>query len=488
MKNENPLLRAMKTNDELTENGCVTNSTSSSDCIDLFFTIGAMRSKRNDNKVMFDLFTMFDRAFAENPLIAMKILFWSRDARGGAGERSIFRQIEQHLAKTNPDVLMKNIDNIPEYGRWDDLFALFETDCEDTVINYIVSTITDESNPARTLLSKWLPRLGGKVPAKKKAIANKIRKALNMSPAEYRKMIVNLTNVVETPMCQKEFGKINYEHVPSVAMAKYQNAFRKNDNERFGKFLKAVETGDKKINAGTLYPYDVIRSLRCGDMKASNITWQNLPNYLEGNTENIMAMVDVSESMNQNISGSINAMDISISLGIYISERLEGPFKDHFITFTSIPTLQRLTGNLFNRYNQLKGEVGYDTNIQAAFEMLLDAAVKNNVSPEDMPNKIVIISDMEFNAYYINDNSSSCMQMVDELYEKAGYKRPQIIFWKVNVLSKTSNVPVKFDESGTALISGFSPTILTSVLGGDLTPERVMLKTINNERYNKVIV
>jgi len=201
----------------------------------------------------------------------------------------------------------------------------------------------------------------------------------------------------------------------------------------------------------------------------------------------MIPMVDVSGSMGQMISGSVNAMDVAISLGIYVSERLEGPFKDHFITFTSQPTLQRLSGRLSDRYNQVRGPVGYNTNISAAFEMLLNSAVRDGVSPEDMPSKILIISDMEFDSYAITGTDSSTFEMIKHKYKEAGYEMPNIIFWRVDVKA-VGNFPVKFDTNNTALISGFSPSIMKSILGGDMNPYSIMLKTIGDERYSQVIV
>lgn len=482
----NKLLKSMTTKDSCTTNGCATNSTSSSKCVDLFFTIGAMRSKRDDKSMMNKLIIMFEQAFNENPLIAMKILFWARDIRGGAGEREIFRKIANHLANTKTEVMLKNLTIIPEYGRFDDMFSLFDTPAERAAIEYLMAVLLGE-NEMKPLCAKWMPRLGGKVSKEDKLIANKVRVALGMSPAEYRKLLVANTNVIETAMCRKDWSSINYQHVPSLAMSRYMKAFSKNDVERFGAYVKALEKGEAKINTGAVYPYDIVRSLNAGNRDAANAQWNALPNYLEGNDENIMAMVDVSGSMTSLVSGSVSAMDIAVSLGIYVSERLEGAFKNHFITFTSKPTLQSLSGTLSDRVKQIKGPVGYDTNIEAAFTMLLDAAIKGSVPQSDMPTKILIISDMEFNNSCISGHNVSAMNMITEKYKRAGYERPSIIFWKVN--TKTiENFPVKYDESGTALISGFSPSILTALLGGELDPIRMMFRVVDAPRYAKVLV
>jgi hypothetical protein len=336
--------------------------------------------------------------------------------------------------------------------------------------------------------AKWMPRLGGKVSKEDRLIANKVRVALGMTPAEYRKLLVSNTNVVETAMCRKNWDSIDYQKIPSLAMSRYTKAFTKNDVDRFAAYIKAVEKGEAKINAGAVYPYDITKALKhSGNASVANVQWNAQPNYLEGNTEKIMSMVDVSGSMEQIVSGDVTAMDIAISLGIYVSERLEGAFKDHFITFTSNPTLQQLGGTLEQRVNQIKGPVGYDTNLLAAFKMLLNAAVRGNVPASDMPDKILIISDMEFNNSCIKGREYSAWEAISKEYKMAGYERPQIIFWRVDVKS-VGNFPVKYDEQGTALVSGFSPSILTSLLGGELNPVRVMLRTVDSPRYAKVII
>lgn len=485
----NKLLQSMTTDDSRTLNGMLTNSTSSNACVDLFFVIGAMRSQRNNKTRMEELTIMFDKAYRENSLVAMKILFWARDVRGGAGERDVFKTIVKHLAVNNTEALMKNLTIIPEYGRFDDLFAVFNTPAERAAIEYIMAIMLGE-NQMKALCAKWLPRLGGKISADKKLIANKIRVAMGLTPKEYRQLVASLTNVVETAMCNKDFSSIDYQKVPSLAMSRYLKAFGKNDQERFGAYISAVEKGEAKINSSAIYPYDVIKSLSSGNESAANVQWNALPNYLDGNTESIIPMVDVSESMagyEGKITDSLTAYDVAVSLGMYIAERTEGTFKDHFITFTSQPTLQSLSGSLSQRLRQIKGPKGYDTNIAAAFNMLLDAAIRGRVPQSHMPSKILIISDMEFNNSYIRGTEVSAWNMISEKYRAAGYTRPNVVFWKVNSISSGNN-PVKFDQSGAALISGFSPAILKSVLSGDiLSPERVMLKTINDPRYSKVI-
>jgi hypothetical protein len=475
-----PFLDALRTENTLTENGMVTNSTSLDATLDLFFVIGAVRKQISTTDGQQRIISKFEASRNEDPLITKKILFWARDIRGGAGEREVFRVLLRHAAKYYPQDILDNIDLIAEYGRWDDVFCLFNTQLEVNAIDLIVRNLQSKNQ----LLAKWLPRLGGKVPDKKKHIANKVRMYMNLTPKEYRKMLVELTNVVETPMCAGKFDTINYEHVPSLAMSRYSKAFQTKDNARFGEYKDALASGDAKINASAVYPYNIIRNLVDGDSDLATEQWKALPNYMEDCNERVLPLCDVSGSMDTTIGGNTTAMDVCISLGLYISERNEGPFKDAFITFNERPELLYLTGDLKSRYRQLNSsEWGMSTNLESAFELILNQALKHKVDESDMPTCLLIMSDMEFNEAMERDNTA--MSMIQIKYEESGYTMPKIVFW--NLCSRHDNVPVKSTEENTALVSGFSPSILKSVLSGNIMdPIQIMLSTINAPRYDAI--
>jgi hypothetical protein len=297
-------------------------------------------------------------------------------------------------------------------------------------------------------------------------------------------MLVELTNVVETPMCAGKFDTINYEHVPSLAMSRYSKAFQTKDNARFGEYKDALASGDAKINASAVYPYNIIRNLVDGDSDLATEQWKALPNYMEDCNERVLPLCDVSGSMDTTIGGNTTAMDVCISLGLYISERNEGPFKDAFITFNERPELLYLTGDLKSRYRQLNSsEWGMSTNLESAFELILNQALKHKVDESDMPTCLLIMSDMEFNEAMERDNTA--MSMIQIKYEESGYTMPKIVFW--NLCSRHDNVPVKSTEENTALVSGFSPSILKSVLSGNIMdPIQIMLSTINAPRYDAI--
>jgi hypothetical protein len=474
-------VKAMQNRNEVTKNGMVTNSSSLSSCVDLFFTIGAYRSKVNDPQAMMDLIGKLEASFSQDPLLTRKMLFWVRDVRGGAGEREVFRKILRYLCHTYPKYVENNIHLIPEFGRWDDLFITFGTSVEDVAMEFIEDTLSSENSG---LLAKWIPRTGGKISKEKRVIANKIRTHLGMTPRDFRKFIVSKTNVVEQQMCKKEFDKIEYQKVPSLAMSRYTNAFQKNDSEGYGKYISAVQSGEAKVNASAVYPYDIVKNLRYGDQNLSIEQWKALPNFMEGSKERVLPVCDVSGSMETPVSGITTALDVCISLGLYISERNEGPFKNAFITFSENPTLQYLQGDLRSRFMQLQSsEWGMNTNLEGTFKTILEQAKKNDLIQEEMPTCILIMSDMEFDQAI--DHEETAMDMIRREFDSHGYDLPKIVFWNLNAGKR--NIPVQMDENGTALISGFSPSILKSVLSGStMTPESIMMETLNTERYSVV--
>jgi hypothetical protein len=472
------LTEALKTKNTTTENGMTTNTTSLNYNVDLFFKAGAMRAADEDA-----ILSLVSKAWNENPTTCLRILFWARDVRGGAGERRFFKVAIKYLADKDPQGMADILGLIPEFGRWDDLLIFEDTHSEDFALSLIDSALTDGNG----LCAKWMPRKG--------TFAVKVRNFMGLTPKAYRKRLVELTKVVETQMCANEWENINYEHVPSLAMSRYGKAFGKHTPDRFHGYIQSLQKGEAKINVGAVYPYDITKAL--DKNAASEEQWKALPNFLEGNTERILPLVDVSGSMSSSCGGNLTCMDVAISLGLYISERNEGPFKDHFITFSATPKLQHLTGSLKDRFMQMsRADWGMNTNLEAAYKLILKQAVKHNVPQDEMPTQILILSDMEFDqatrsggGWYSRDIKTdwnpTAQEMVKKMFSDAGYEMPNIIYW--NIQSRGENVPVRFDEQGTALISGFSPSIMTSLLSGaSMTPVSIMMETIGKERYSRI--
>ena len=471
-----------------TDNGMRTLQSTLSANVDLFGSI-----KRGAN-----LTHLFERAFQENPDVAVRIMQYARDIRGGQGERKIFRDLLLHLERTRPDILTDSrlLENIAEIGRFDDLL-IFSTDEVKARAFSIIAKALAESNG---LCAKWMPRKG--------PVANELRSFLSLSPKQYRKLLVRLTDVVETKMCAREFETINFNHVPSVAMSRYMTAFHKRAPEAFATYKNALKSGDKsaKVNASAVYPYDIVRMLgganasnnygqRGGygyltsydyyahvDATVPNAMWEALPDYMNG--ESILPIVDTSGSMGIRVAGEVTALDVAVSLGLYTSGKNTGKLKDMVMTFSSVPKLEQISGTLSERLQKMSN-LHWDqgTDLHAAFNLLLNTALNSNVPESEMPKILLIFSDMQFNGCVRYDDTA--LQMMRRKYEEAGYKMPAVVFWNLNATEDRQ--PVRFNESGVALVSGFSPSTMKAILAADLdkfSPEAIMLQTVNVPRYN----
>ncbi len=474
-------------NKTYTENGAVTHYSSLSSCVDLFGTIGAIR--RNEEA---DIINRFMRAFAENPDMAMKILFYARDIRGGLGERRVFRTILNYLCNHRVETARKNLELVAEYGRFDDLLVAIGTPCENDVIeiikNQLEKDIEDDRNGKTiSLLAKWLPSVNTSNPTAC-AMGRYIAKKLGMTEAQYRKTLSGLRRnikIIENDLRERNYT-FDYSQVPSRALDKYENAFLRNDKERYNQFLADVNEGNATMHTSGIMPYELIRSVlreyNLSDEKIDSINtkWNALEDFTAG--ENAIAVIDGSRSMYD-----YNCLPIlvALSLGIYFAERNEGAFKDHFITFSSNPRLIEIKGDNIAekvsycaRYNEIA-----NTNIQKVFELILSTALKYNVKQEELPSKVYIISDMEFD-YCTNDASLTNFEYAKQLFESHGYKLPSLVFW--NVASSKQQVPVTAHETGTMLVSGCTPRIFAMATSPDMNPETFMLSVINTERYEKI--
>lgn len=445
-----------------TINGMKTNASSMNALVDLFFAIGASRGK--------DMTKAFEKAIVANETLALRLLMWARDVRGGAGEREVVRKILTYMEKNHPAALERILPLIPEYGRFDDLLV-FQTQAFKEKAYVIIG---DALRAGNGLAAKWMPRKG--------PIAVEIRNFFGMSPKQYRKSLVALTKVVEQDMCAKRWNMIEYSHVPSLAAARYQKAFNRNDPMGYAKYKSKLATGEAKINANAVYPYDVIKSGKFGgDHAVMQAQWDALPRYI--GDELVLPMCDVSGSMGCPVGGNDNlsCMDVCVSLGLYLADKNTGPFKDMFLTFSASPSINVLKGDLRSKLRQLEtADWGMNTNLNAAFDEILRVAVKGKVKAADMPKYLLIMSDMEFDRCTRFDDSA--MQMIQRKFEAAGYEVPKIVFWNLN--ARAGNVPVKYNMKNVALVSGFSPSIMTAVLGAkDMSPVSVMLETLNSERY-----
>lgn len=464
---------AIKNQSTVTANGMKARVSSANACVDLFNTIGASRGK--------NIIPNFVAALVENKNYALRIAQWGRDVRGGAGERQIYRDILKYLASNDKDSVLALINKTAEIGRWDDLLSLIDTEVETYALDALKKAIIEDKNG---LAAKWLPRKGPN--------AVKLRNHFGMSPKQYRKTLVNLTQVVETQMCNKEFDAINFSHVPSVAHSRYRKAFYRN-TPKYAEYVESLVKGDNpkvKINASAVYPYDILKgrinhyhnNLSGTELKSVEAQWNAMPNYI--GDKNVLPMVDVSGSMTSKVgSSNFTALDVAVSLGLYFADKNTGKFKDCFLTFSGSPELLNLKGNINDKINQMvTSKWAMDTNLHAAFDKILSTAIKNKVPANEMPETLVILSDMQFNSCVRYNDSA--IEMIKRKYNESGYNAPKIVFWNLNAYDNTA---VKFDEKGTALVSGFSPSVAKTVLSDSYesyTPENVMLATILNPRYD----
>lgn len=478
-------------NETFTENGAKAFRSSQSYCLDLFFAMGAMRSA--DEKTICDLVS---KAYAENPLTTMKIVFFGRDVRGGLGERRFFRVAIKHLAQIASQSVKANLGNISEYGRYDDLCVLLDTPCCGEAVKVISERLCADIGEMKqgrpvSLLAKWLPSVNASSNETRR-LAKRLYRLLGMSEPAYRKTLASLRkylDIIENRLREKDYT-FDYSVQSSRAMFKYKNAFLRNDEQRYLNYLSSVNSGKAKINTGTLYPYDIVR--RCLSSEISdnerlslNVTWNNLAEYGKGiENDNAIAVIDGSGSMT--CGSGLRPIDAALSLGLYFSEHNKGAFANCFITFSERPQLVNIKGADITekaRYCASFNEVA-NTNLEAVFELILRTACEGHFKPKDMPSRLYIISDMEFDYCVVGGNNETIFNTMKMRYAQNSYQLPEIVFWNVN--ARNSVIPVKMSDTGAALVSGNSPAIFDMVKSGDVSPVKIMKNIIGNPRYDAI--
>ena len=502
-------------NISITENGAVGYRTSGKELLDLNFAVASLRHTDES-----EIVRRFKKAFCEDKILAMKWLFYARDVRQGLGERRLFRVVLTDLVNSNPEMVIPIINLIPEYGRYDDLWCLLDNpESALTVCQIVDKQLAQDfnnmlANKPISLLAKWMPSINASSP-KTKEYGKKLCKALRLTEREYRKALSKLRkhlDVVEVKMSDKNWSEIKYEAVPSRANIIYNNAFLRNDEERRRDYLGKLEKGETKINASTLFPHDIVNkytggySLRSKDATIEAL-WKALPDTVKG-CGNTIVVADGSGSMRSGVDpkSSVTALDVANALAIYFAERSSGQFKDKYITFSERPQFVDFSKcdslhaklQMARAYNEVA-----NTNIEKVFDLILTAAINNRMSQEDLPANILIISDMEFDScatsgeprlrnsywgsYYDSARNAPTQRLFDVIaqrYVSHGYKMPRLVFWNVN--SRTGTVPVKENDLGVALVSGFSVNVTKMVMSGKTDPFECLLETLNSERYAPV--
>jgi hypothetical protein len=473
----NTFVDAVMNQEARTENGMKARKSTSNACVDLFFKIGASRGK--------SILKEFTAAYVENKDLALRIAQWARDARGGSGERQVFRDILAYLEKNDQESAKALLPKVPTLGRWDDIFVFQTSELKSAAYSMLGDALREKNG----LAAKWTPRQG--------PIAVEIRKFFGMSPKFYRKSLVEMTKVVEQQMCAKEWDEINFSHVPSVAHARYKKAFGRN-TPKYAEYVTSLVKGDNpevKVNAGAVYPYDVLKGAispynrvqfdKTG-LDLMTKQWEALENFI--GDASVLPLVDVSGSMTIPVGGhgsktQLNCLEVAVSLGLYCADKNKGKFKDTFLTFSEHPELMHLKGNIVQKIEQMNSsDWGMNTDLVSAMNLILMTAVKGNVPQEEMPGMLLIMSDMQFDRCASFDDSA--METIKRKFTQNGYEVPAIVFWNIN---SKDNVPAKSNQSKVAMVSGFSPAIMKSVLSADtekFTPEGIMLNTVMVPRYD----
>ncbi len=487
MKNETKWTR--------TENGAVALNTTSNACLDLFGTIGALRGADEAR-----ITRLFEEAYKENSLLATKILFYARDIRGdkettGLGERKVFRTILKYAALHHPECIRLNLDLIGIYGRYDDLYELIGTPLEDEMWaamkkQFEEDKINLEKGNVISLLAKWI-KTADASSEKTKQLGIKTAIKLGYSVFEFKRIVRAMRRhlrVVEGLMSTNQWDKIKYSEVPSRAMMIYRNAFKRHDEERFNLFAQKAVTGEEKINSATLYPYDIIERMinnwdwRCAvngtEENILQAQWDALPNYIEEGT-NAIIMADTSGSM------SGRPICTALGLAIYFAQRNVGAYHNLFMTFSKHPKYQKIKGKTLKQILSNLNYSGWDmnTDCEAAFNLILDTAIKNNIDASQMPKSLIIISDMEFD--YAGNKQWSFYDNMRSKFIEHGYEIPQIVWW--NVESRHDVFHVDKNRKGVVVCSGQGVGIFKNLIASiNMTPVEFMLKCINSKRYEPV--
>lgn len=472
-------------NRTLTENYAVTLRSTGAACLDLFATVGALRNAEDDV-----IIRRFMRAWAEDRDLAVRILFYARDVRGGLGERRVFRTVLGWLADHYPETVIKNIALISEYGRWDDILTLQATPCENAAVSLIRKQLDADlaaEDSKVSLLAKWLPSVNASNPDTVLS-AKLLAKALGMSYAEYRRTLTGLRakiRIIENSLRESDYT-FDYGKQSSGAMFKYRKAFLRNDKERYQEFLAKVASGKETMHTGTLTPYDIVHRaltdhrIGSGERKTLDVTWNALEDCTDG--RNALCVVDGSGSMYGGGGKKMLPIEAALSLGIYFAEHNKGEFRNHFITFSESPRLVEIKGRDITEkvwYCESYDEIA-NTNVQKVFELILNTAVHNGIPQEELPETLYFISDMEFDSCTRGAGLTN-FEYARQLFESHGYRLPGVVFW--NVDSRNEQQPVSMNEKGVMLVSGNSPRVFSTVMQGNLDPYACMMQILGSKRY-----
>ena len=481
-----------------TWNGADKLNTTSSALLDFFALAGSMRKAAPIEKI-----TLFDEAYKENPDYAMKLLFYTRDIRGGMAERQTPKDILTHLGQVYPESVKKNFWAILEYGRADDLYAFIGTKVENDMWAFMkhqfeIDLENMEKEKSISLLAKWIATPDASSP-KTAALGKKTAKALGYSfktMSVYKKKLRALRNYLdinESKMAAGEWDKIEYSKCASRFLFKFKNAIRRHDGDRYNAYLESVEKGEAKMHMDTVTPVDIMHKVSMDYTDDLETMWKSLPDVNSGNA---LVIADTSGSMcsvyrynDEEKDDNVAPIEVAAALAIYLAERNKGDLKDLFMTFSDTPEFVKIKGaTLYQKLDQIKHtDWGWSTNLEAAFELVLKTAIKGEVAAEDMPDALIVVSDMQINECVdgLSDKRLTFYDIMRERYAEHGYAMPHVVFWNVNAINPTF-LATK-DDKGVSLVSGYSQNVYKNVIDNlGTTPYDLMMKVIESERYAKV--
>ncbi len=494
-------------NVSITENGAVGYRTTGKELLDINFSVSSLRNQTEEM-----ITERFNKAFFENKALAVLWAFYVGDVRGGIGERRLFRICLTYLANREPQIAEKLLPLVAKYSRWDNLLPLLKTGLKEKVCALLKAQLDEDNRKMRegepiSLCCKWMPSVNA-TSVLTKEYAKILISAWGVTQKQYRQTLSSLrayANILEVRMSKGDWQGIDYEAVPSKANLIYNSAFLRNDEERRREYLSKLEKGEAKINAGVLFPHDIVHkymdprdwkpALRAKDIALEQL-WKALPDYVQG-AGNTLCVSDGSASMMIKIGNTqVSALSVAVALSIYFSERCSGQYKDKYITFSEHPQFVDLS-----KAKTLRDKIGVafahdeveDTNIEAVFDLILATALENNLPQSELPSNILILSDMEFNECATSTaygkvrgrGFKKLFTVIREKYECYGYQLPRLVFW--NLCSRSETIPLKENALGVALVSGFSPVIVNMVLSGKLDPFECLLEQITAERYMPVM-
>lgn len=477
-----------------TENGATVYRSTNNKLLDFYSKLGSLRKTATDEEII----SLFLKTYKSDKTLAVRALFYGRDIREGIGERRLFRVILKYLATTSQEVVEQIIEYIPEYGRWDDLFELFETPCQKMAINMLTKQLLKDSSASDgepiSLLAKWMPSVNASNKRKRELAAIYIKNSY-MSKETYKKLIKKLRSrldVVEKKMCSNKWDTIEYDKVPSLAYNNYSQAFKKHSPERFTDFIQEVKEGKSKINANVVTPMEIFKKggfyYNWNGFGFKNWTeemqvqWDSLPNFVQKDS-NILVLADTSASMNG------DPILASLSLALYFATRNTGAWADYFMVFSALPQLVKVNRNSSVQKNleEIEERNGC-TYLEKAFDLILTTAIDNNLKQEEMPQSLLIISDGEFDREVskgkVNDSFFDTMR---NKFNKHGYELPNIVSW--NVQDRNGNSLALKDSKNIQFASGYSTNIFKNICKMMfMTPFDAMMEVLNSERYSNIFI